>query len=80
MNRPIRMCINCRGRIEQHSLIRLQCIDGEVRPFRQNSGRSFYICHNCLEDKKIMRKIMKICPKAKFQREDLLKLVEETMS
>ena len=80
MSQPIRMCINCRKRMEQHSLVRLQCIDGEVRPFHQNSGRSFYICHNCLEDKKIVRKIVKICPNSEFQRQDLLKLVEEIIS
>jgi predicted RNA-binding protein YlxR (DUF448 family) len=52
------MCINCRDKIPQKSLIRLQCIEGRVISFR-GIGRSFYLCKNCI-DKRDEKKIKKI--------------------
>jgi len=58
---PIRMCVSCRNRYEQNTLLRLQCIDGSLESFNGNS-RSFYICKLCLEeDKKTTKSLMRQC-------------------
>lgn len=57
-----RMCVACRGRFSQNSLLRLQVDNGEVVSFR-GFGRSFYLCDSCLGAKdcdKIVGKIFKI--------------------
>lgn len=57
-----RMCVACRGRFRQDSLLRLQIVCGKVVAFH-GFGRSFYLCESCLESKnceKIIGKIFKI--------------------
>jgi len=57
----IRMCVSCRNRDAQSTMLRLQCINGELNKFI-GSGRSFYLCKNCLEeDKKISKTLMRQC-------------------
>ncbi|HEX5624323.1 MAG TPA: DUF448 domain-containing protein [Sulfuricurvum sp.] len=51
VNQPIRMCVVCRERFVQSSLIRLQCREGKLESY-QGLGRSFYLCSNCIEHKK----------------------------
>jgi predicted RNA-binding protein YlxR (DUF448 family) len=58
---PTRMCISCREKDNQHQLVRLQCVDGSLELFRKN-GRSFYVCHTCLDqDKKVLKALMRQC-------------------
>jgi len=57
LNKPIRTCIACRERIEQNKLIRLQCIDKNLASFN-NSGRSFYLCDDCLNNQKKCEKAL----------------------
>lgn len=45
------MCVVCRERSNQLSLIRLQCREG-VLESHCGVGRSFYLCFNCIEHKK----------------------------
>ncbi len=60
-NQPLRMCISCRDRQNQEKLLRLQCIDGSIEVFK-GSGRSFYLCKNCLlEEKKVLKALMRQC-------------------
>jgi predicted RNA-binding protein YlxR (DUF448 family) len=54
---PIRTCISCRIRCEQKMLIRFQCIDKNLSSFSKN-GRSFYLCNDCLENKKKCEKAL----------------------
>ncbi len=49
--KPIRMCIVCKDRGFQNSLIRLQHIDENV-VFFSGRKRSFYLCKDCLCDDK----------------------------
>ena len=44
----IRTCISCRGKFTQKMLNRLQCIDKMLTKYT-GTGRSFYICNDCLE-------------------------------
>jgi len=70
------MCILCRKRFYQYELIRLQCKNGYLVKF-EGSGRSFYLCKECINDKKLSKKIAYLCKiskeKAKEQIESLLK-------
>jgi len=60
-NQPLRMCISCRERDSQEKLLRLQCVDGSIEVF-SGSGRSFYICQNCIsEEKKVLKALMRQC-------------------
>ena len=45
--KPIRMCVACRKRDFQGTLLRFQIIEKKVIKF-SGSGRSLYICDNCL--------------------------------
>ena len=58
---PTRMCVSCRVKDIQKNFLRLQCKDGELESFT-GSGRSFYLCKDCLEnEKKIIRALMRQC-------------------
>lgn len=60
-NNPTRMCIVCRERFPQYSLLRLQCVEKILRTFL-NEGRSFYLCPTCVEDeKKAVKSLMRQC-------------------
>lgn len=66
-NKPIRMCISCRGRFSQNILLRLRCTDKILQNFK-GSGRSFYLCKKCLEDeKKIIKSLMRQCKIGDFK-------------
>ncbi len=58
---PIRMCISCRDRHEQNTLVRLQCTDSSLESF-SGSRRSFYLCKDCLsQEKKVIKALMRQC-------------------
>jgi predicted RNA-binding protein YlxR (DUF448 family) len=61
LNRPVRMCITCRGRYAQNELHRLQCLHDSLEKYKA-IGRSFYICKTCLKDeKKVLKSLMRQC-------------------
>jgi len=45
-NNPIRMCITCRKRESQKTLMRLQLVDNSIVAYR-GFGRSLYLCRGC---------------------------------
>jgi len=52
-NNPIRMCITCRKRESQKTLMRLQLVDNSIVAY-QGFGRSIYLCRECsLSEKKV---------------------------
>ncbi|HOI83574.1 MAG TPA: DUF448 domain-containing protein [Campylobacterales bacterium] len=53
---PVRMCIVCRNRFLQGELKRLQYIDGNIKEFTK-SGRSFYLCTECLGSKQLTKRL-----------------------
>ena len=60
-HQAIRMCISCRERQAQKLLLRLQCKEGLLETFN-NSGRSFYVCNDCLSnEKRIIKALMRQC-------------------
>jgi len=57
---PLRMCVVCRKRLFQKNLNRLQCKNGALVSF-SGSGRSFYVCPECVQQKKFFNYVAKIC-------------------
>jgi len=58
--KPVRMCVVCKKRFNQKKLNRLQCKDKKLIPF-SGVGRSFYVCSSCVNNKKLIKYILKIC-------------------
>ncbi len=57
-SQPIRMCIACRSRHPQNTLIRLKQSGKEVIAF-DGLGRSFYLCDKCVKNEKKVRGLVK---------------------
>jgi len=71
-HKPIRMCIVCKKRDFQFNLIRLQCENKKVIYFKGN-GRSFYVCKECIIDKKFIKYISKMCKISKEKSKEIIK-------
>lgn len=72
-SQPIRMCISCRDRKPQNSLLRLKMADKDIIAY-DGSGRSFYLCDVCSKNQK---KIKGLTKRFKQDEERFLKLLEE---
>ncbi len=70
---PIRMCITCRSRHPQKSLIRLKLEDESIVAFNAK-GRSFYLCDICSINEK---KIKGLAKRFKQNKECLVKFLKE---
>jgi len=57
-SQPIRMCISCRTRYAQNTLLRLKLLDKEVLIFN-GTGRSFYLCEACVNNQKKVKGLVK---------------------
>jgi predicted RNA-binding protein YlxR (DUF448 family) len=57
-SQPIRMCIACRSRHPQNTLIRLKQEGQEIVAY-DGKGRSFYLCHVCATDSKKIKGLVK---------------------
>ena len=75
-SQPIRMCISCRSRHPQNSLIRLKQEAEDIVAFN-SIGRSFYLCMDCVKNEK---KIKGLAKRFKQDRERLDKLLKELMN
>ena len=73
---PIRMCISCRSRHPQTSLIRLK-LKGQDVIAHDGSGRSFYLCDVCSVNEK---KIKGLTKRFKQDEERFVKLLKELMN
>jgi uncharacterized protein len=60
LHQPIRMCVVCRERFAQAALLRFQCRNGVLEPYA-HVGRSFYMCHSCVEHKKTPGQLSRQC-------------------
>ena len=67
------MCISCRDRHPQKSLIRLKLEGKDVVAF-DGKGRSFYLCDNCSKNEK---KIKGLTKRFKQDEERFVKLLKE---
>jgi len=57
-SQPIRMCIACRSRHPQNTLIRLKLSGKKVVAF-DGLGRSFYLCDVCVKNEKKVKGLVK---------------------
>ncbi len=71
-SQPTRMCIACRSRHPQNTLIRLKQEDNEVVAF-DGKGRSFYLCDMCVHNEKKIKGLVK---RFKQDEERFTKLLE----
>ncbi len=75
-SQPIRMCISCRSRHPQNSLIRLKQEGQDVTAF-DGTGRSFYLCGECIKNEK---KIKGLTKRFKQNEERFVKLLKELIN
>jgi len=80
MSEPIRMCIACRGRFVQQTLIRLQCDkEQSLLVFFTGSGRSFYLCESCIDHKKTPNMLAKNCGVNKERAKEMISNLKEKL-
>jgi len=58
--RPIRTCVICRKKFLQKELNRLQCKNKNLIKW-ERIGRSFYVCKDCINEKRLIRYISNLC-------------------
>jgi len=75
-NEPVRMCITCREREFQKKLFRLQEKNSNIFPY-SGQGRSFYICHNCRENEKKIKGLIKRFRLSSDDSEQFVKYLKE---
>jgi len=75
-SQPIRMCISCRDRHPQKSLIRLKLEGKDIVVF-DGKGRSFYLCDTCSRNEK---KIKGLTKRFKQDEERFVKLLKELIN
>ena len=73
---PIRMCIACRSRNPQHTMIRLKQLGKEIIAF-DGRGRSMYVCRECIKNEKKVKGLVK---RFKQDIEHFTKLLKELMN
>ena len=73
---PIRMCLQCRERLPQSSLVRIQCKDKQIQAF-DGIGRSLYVCETCIENPKLVKQLSGRCKCAKDSHEEIKSLLKE---
>ncbi|MCI5969355.1 DUF448 domain-containing protein [Helicobacter sp.] len=76
MSSSVRMCIVCRGRFPQKSLLRLQYQNSKLQAFK-GFGRSFYVCQNCQNTPKLDDCIIKVCRLDKKHKETIKSALKE---
>ena len=72
-NNPIRMCIACRKREPQKTLIRLQFVTDDVVAY-QGFGRSTYICSDCSNNDK---RVTGLAKRFRLERSKLSTILKE---
>jgi len=70
------MCVVCKNRLLQNEMLRLQCKNQEILPFN-GMGRSFYICNDCINDKKLDKIIQRICKIDKSKITEIISKIKE---
>ena len=71
---PIRMCIQCRERMEQTDLIRFQCKEKQVQMF-DGVGRSLYVCSTCIDNPKLIKQLIGRCKSGKDSQDNIRKVL-----
>jgi predicted RNA-binding protein YlxR (DUF448 family) len=75
-SQPTRMCIACRSRHPQNTLIRLKLSGKDVVVY-DGQGRSFYLCDDCVKNEKKVKGLVK---RFKQDKERFIKLLKELLN
>jgi len=75
-SQPTRMCIACRSRHPQNTLIRLKLSGKDVVVY-DGQGRSFYLCADCVKNEKKVKGLVK---RFKQDKERFIKLLKELLN
>lgn len=75
-SQPTRMCIACRSRHPQNTLIRLKLSGKEVVVY-DGQGRSLYLCNDCVKNEKKVKGLVK---RFKQNKEQFTKLLKELLN
>jgi len=76
VEKPIRMCISCRQSFNQKLLLRLQCIDKNLKLY-DGIGRSFYVCDECTKNtKRVLNSIYRQCKNKDAYEEQFKEMVK----
>jgi len=75
-SQPTRMCIACRSRHPQNTLIRLKLSGKDVVVY-DGQGRSFYLCNDCVKNEKKVKGLVK---RFKQDKERFIKLLKELLN
>ena len=78
-SQPTRMCIACRSRQPQNTLIRLKQEDDEIVA-SDGKGRSFYLCDVCVNNEKKIKGLVKRFKQDEERFRKLLKALSEDLS
>ena len=70
------MCIACRSRHPQNTLIRLKLLGQDVTAY-DGLGRSFYLCEQCIQNEKKVKGLVK---RFKQDTEQFTKLLKELIN
>ncbi len=70
------MCIACRSRHPQYTLIRLKQVGNEITAY-DGTGRSFYLCRDCIQNEKKTKGLVK---RFKQDEERFSKLLKELIN
>ena len=69
--KPIRSCVVCRKKFFQYELNRLQCKNKKLIKWK-GVGRSFYVCKDCIDNKKLIRYIVNLCKISKEEAKEMI--------
>ena len=75
-SQPTRMCIACRSRHPQNTLIRVKLSGKDVVVY-DGQGRSFYLCADCVKNEKKVKGLVK---RFKQDKERFIKLLKELLN
>jgi len=75
-SQPTRMCIACRSRHPQNTLIRVK-LSGKDFVVYDGQGRSFYLCTGCVKNEKKVKGLVK---RFKQDKERFTKLLKELLN
>jgi predicted RNA-binding protein YlxR (DUF448 family) len=75
-SQPTRMCIACRNRHPQNTLLRFKQNDKEIVA-HDGKGRSFYLCTQCIQNEKKVKGLVK---RFNQELEPFTKLLKELMN
>ena len=78
-SQPTRMCITCRSRHPQNTLIRLKQEDDEIVAY-DGKGRSFYLCDVCVTNEKKIKGLVKRFKQDEERFMELLKVLTKDVN